>query len=452
MKVHIIASFSAFLMSFHKCFSQPTYESFKDLAIGWILTPGKKTVANIIRTLGTCARKSHDAYQDFFSKNKWNCDDVNKTLFSMLLMKLIPSGNKILLGGDDTLSKHCGKKIFGIGIFRDPVRSTAKHVSYTRAHNWVVLYLIFKVPILKNTYIAFPICSRLRPKQKTSKKKQKGRRVTPKTDQTMVDLMKEMVELVIGWIPGREFKLVTDGAYACLLGKLPEAVELVSKIRKDAKLFEPPAPHVPGLPGRPRKKGERLPSPEQVAQSNEIEWESITVTIYGKNVTLSYFTYQGLWYHVSKTDLIKILIVRDPKGHYEDHYYFTDDLDMPIKHMLEVIAARWSVEVANKEAKQMMGMEDPQARVEKAVKRQAPLAMMLLSLVKLWYFTEGYLIDQFQNQRDPWYLHKEGIPFSDMLRLLRYVSWNESIFEHSNLDPESQKILEPVIQLLSKVA
>ena len=121
----IIPTFACLFMAFTQCFSRPNYISFRDLAIGWLLTPGKKTVVNIMRTMGSSCGKSHDAYQKFFSKQKWEVDEVNKHLFGLIILKLLRFGT-ILLAGDDTLCKHHGTKIFGIGIFRDPVRSNTK--------------------------------------------------------------------------------------------------------------------------------------------------------------------------------------------------------------------------------------------------------------------------------------------------------------------------------------
>ncbi len=164
MEFAIISSFMLLLPEFQRCFTKPSYDLFKALAIGWLATPGRKTITNIVRTLGNTSTRSHDAYQEFFSENQWEPDQVSANLFLLILVKLL-AVDPIRLAGDDTLAKHFGRKIFGIGIFRDPVRSTEKHTSFTLAHNWVILYVLVKVPFVQNTYLALPVCSRLRPKQ-----------------------------------------------------------------------------------------------------------------------------------------------------------------------------------------------------------------------------------------------------------------------------------------------
>lgn len=454
MDFAIIASFALLLTEFQGCFTKPSFELFKALAIGWLVTPGRKTITNIVRTMGNTAPKSHDAYQNFFSENKWTTKAISEKLFALLLVKLLPTG-VIRLGGDDTLSKHFGRKIFGIGIFRDPVRSTDWHTSFTLAHNWVILYVLIKVPFVEFTWVALPVCSRLRPKHEPenkkhqSKSKKRKRRTAAKTDKTMVVLMKEMVEEIVSLAPHRQFIFVTDAGYATLLGQLPKQTTIVSRIRKDAKLFDLPA-ITPHKRGPHPKKGKLLPTPEQKAAS--ATWEPVDVVIYGTALTLSVCTYIALWYHVCKDQPILIVIVRDPKGKYKDQFFFTQDLKMPMADVLEIIASRWTVETANRELKQYLGMEQPQARLEQAVTRQAPFAMFLLSLVKLWYLTEGYLVDSFRDVKDPWYIHKNGLPLSDILRLLRCSYWADRIFTHSNFGQKQHEFLAQFIQFFSRAA
>lgn len=208
MDFAIISSFAFLLTEFQSCFTKPSFELLKTLAIGWLVPPGRKTIANIVRTLGNTSNRSHDAYQNFFSENKWTTKAITEKLFALILAKLLPIG-VVRLAGDDTLAKHFGRKIFGIGIFRDPVRSTNWHTSFTLAHNWVILYVLVKVPFVEFTWVALPVCSRLRPKHEPENKKHRGKkRTAAKTDKTIVALMKEMVEQIVNLAPHRRFIFV----------------------------------------------------------------------------------------------------------------------------------------------------------------------------------------------------------------------------------------------------
>ncbi len=65
-------------------------------------------------------------------------------------------------------------------------------------------------------------------------------------------------------LPGRALHLCGDGAYASLCGAGLPRVEVTSRMRRDAALYEAAPPRT-GKRGRPRLKGERLPTPPELA-------------------------------------------------------------------------------------------------------------------------------------------------------------------------------------------
>ena len=80
-------------------------------------------------------------------------------------------------------------------------------------------------------------------------------------------------------------------------------------------------------------------------------------------------------------------------------------------------AIRWSVEVFFRDSKQCLGFEEPQGWSRKAVERTTPLAMLLDTLVVLWFAQEGHRLWQPPTHR--WYPGKADPSFSDMLHTLR---------------------------------
>ena len=79
------------------------------------------------------------------------------------------------------------------------------------------------------------------------------------------------------------------------------------------------------------------------------------------------------------------MIVRDTSGKEKDDYFFTEDLSMDPARAVELYCSRWGIEEAIREAKQVMGFDEVQGWKERTVERQAPFALMLLSLAKAWY-------------------------------------------------------------------
>ena len=458
MNTSIVASFAEMLMPLLPCFTVPTQASFLTLASAWVLCSGPRTVTNLIRTAGPQAVKSHDAYQYFFSRAVWDMDGLWKVLFKLLMAALSPSGT-IRIAGDDTLLHHGGRVIYGAGVFRDAVRSKGSQTAFSRGHNWAFVCLLVRAPLLSDVYLALPIQARLRPKAKDEaaaapgKKGKRGKRARKAKPEgpTLVDLMAEMLATLASWAPEREFLFTADAAYASVAGRLPSNVQMVSRIRCDAAIYASAPPRT-GKQGRPRTKGERLPTPEQVAHDASTPWARTALTLYGQRVEPLLYVFEALWYEVCAERPVRIVCVRDPARQRPDAFFFSTDGQREGASILEEYSARWSVEPMVREAKQSMGIEGPQAQLRAAVERQAPFALMMLSLVKLWYVTRGYACDTEIEQCDPWYEHKKNLSFDDMLACLRRTSWRGWISSASTLRDDLHEILKPLIWQASKAA
>ncbi|MBU0638018.1 MAG: transposase, partial [Planctomycetes bacterium] len=59
------------------------------------------------------------------------------------------------------------------------------------------------------------------------------------------------------------------------------------------------------------------------------------------------------------------------------------------EQVLTWYARRWSIEETFHDAKGHLGFEEPQGWTRKAVERTAPTAMLLYSLIVLWFAAEG---------------------------------------------------------------
>src|SRR5438309_1379171 len=69
------------------------------------------------------------------------------------------------------------------------------------------------------------------------------------------------------------------------------------------------------------------------------------------------------------------------------------------------------------------GPIDLAARLPKAVQRTAPMALMIYSLMIVWFHKTGHQSVRFPSS--PWYRNKQEPSFADMLTTLRRVSYQE---------------------------
>ena len=97
--------------------------------------------------------------------------------------------------------------------------------------------------------------------------------------------------------------------------------------------------------------------------------------------------------------------------------------------------------------KQLLGLEDPANRKEKAVRRTAPMALVLYSLIVLWFHCDGQRQLQFPDR--PWYVRKCEPSFADLLTTLRRESWSENIRRLPWPSRLVEKYLDPMVEFLS---
>jgi hypothetical protein len=100
---------------------------------------------------------------------------------------------------------------------------------------------------------------------------------------------------------------------------------------------------------------------------------------------------------------------------------FTFDTQASTADVVARYAVRWSIEPANANGKQQMGVGQARNRLPKAVERTVPFGMLVQSLVIIWYALHGYHPDDVTTRRheQPWYDTKTEPSFEDMLTKLR---------------------------------
>ena len=149
------------------------------------------------------------------------------------------------------------------------------------------------------------------------------------------------------------------------------------------------------------------------------------MTLSGRDVTTHICTCRALWYTALRTHPVRVVVVRDPSGKRADEAFFCTDATVDPCFILEAYARRWTLEVTFHDAKQFLGLEDPQGQTPQAVLRTAPVALIVSALVLLWYADQGH------DQRvtgwlpRPWYRTKTAPSFLDMLTALRRAGWQQ---------------------------
>lgn len=86
-------------------FTHPTATRFTTLLAAALLTNRRRTVANVLRTLGDLAPGHRTSYQRVLSAAHWSALELGCALVRYLLDHLIPDG-PVSLVGDNTVDGH----------------------------------------------------------------------------------------------------------------------------------------------------------------------------------------------------------------------------------------------------------------------------------------------------------------------------------------------------------
>src|SRR6266496_1064011 len=454
--MELTRSFVGLLQEFACVFTVPTCPTFIALMTGWCLSFRHRYVTELIQSSSSTHDGHHSRFHRFFSQAAWVLDDLCRVLARLLVSTLAPTG-VIELAVDDTLCRKRGLTIYGTGMHHDPLISSRAMKLVSWGHDWVVICLLLRCPFWSPTKVwALPIAFRLyrnrqgltkgNKKQPHEKTKKASR---PPGYRTRPELALELICLVASWFPERQLMVSGDSAYGghSVLRHLPNNVGLISHVHPKGTLYEPAPPRQPGQKGAGRKKGKRLPTMTQWA-NDATPWRKLVFDQFGLHATLQVKTRQALYYKAGGTRLLSIVLVRDMLGKRPDQMFYCTNLDWDARTILGVYACRWSIEVTFENSKQLLGFEDPANRKPQAVARTAPMALVLYSLIVLWFHQHGHHQVEFPDR--PWYRRKREPSFADQLSTLRRLSWEEKSGGVGSKRSGQKKLLAQITEFVSR--
>jgi hypothetical protein len=398
------ASLMTLLAAFSPLFTAPSFRTFTMLACGFLAQPGKRTVCGMLAGAGLSRLWPHDRAHSFFSRARWSPDDLGIAAARLVISLLVPDGEPVEVLIDDTLLRRRGKKVWAASWFHDGSAQGPAKTGY--GNNWVVLAVRVRLPMISRP-VAVPAMAKLVIKGTSSASR--------------LWLARRMVTRLARELPGRRISVTADSAYAGReLKQLPDGVTWTTRLRANAALHALP-PARTGKRGRPPKKGDRLPSLAKIAAA--AAFSQVTVTRYGKTETIAIHAFTCLWYSVADTAPVTVILIRDKSKTGCDLALVTTEKALDIARVIERYAARWAIEVAIEDAKQLFGTGQARNRTARAVERTIPFMLACQAITVCWYATAGHHPADAEARRlnAPWYTAKTEPSTADMTAKLRRV-------------------------------
>jgi hypothetical protein len=227
-------------------------------------------------------------------------------------------------------------------------------------------------------------------------------------------------------------------------------VSLITRLRLDAALYDPAPPRQAGQNGRPRLKGARRPTLEQVLADPRTRWTKLTLTHWygGQKRVVEVCTATAVWYHTGLAPVaLRWVLIRDPQGEFDPQALLSTKLAHTPRQMLEWFVRRWTMEVTLEEARAHLGIETQRQWNELASGRTTPVLLGLYSLVTLMAQTlrqsEARAV-----RTTAWYV-KAQPTFSDAIAVVRRELWSHCHFSVSSAKPEVVEIPRSLFERLT---
>ena len=405
----VVEAWTDMLAEFAPCFTKPGQRRFAALLSGALLCERRPLVTEIVTALGI--QHQWRAVEAFVEEGSWPLQEVERKLADLAAGSGRWRGRQ-LWAVDDLKVLKSGKKIWGACSFHEYTSRSSNRPETVWAHNWVVCGALKLGPPQK----AFlPTSARLYARREQMPP---GESFRAKTE-LAVELLRNCARGLKG-----PHLAVFDGAYALSKTVQPlihppdgqPRIEILSRLRFDSRLYEPPLARQEGRRGRPRLWGGRLPAPGD-ADRWPGHWRRAEALVYGRARRIRYKVVLCQWHPAGAQARVHAFAFRID-GYQRPWYLVTSDLDLQAQDVVELYAARFAQEDAHRDLKQQLGLGACQGRLKNSVLRTFQLRLVAMTMLRALQ----ELLDAHQSapwwSKPPWYRQKQHGSLTDAKRLV----------------------------------
>ena len=408
------------LQPFSTLFQSRTWTKAQVLLVGAILAPRKRTITSALRVMGLSDDSGFAKYHHVLNRAAFSPLQLGRMLLLLLIRHLGRGDEPMVFGMDETIERRRGSRISALGVYCDAVRSSESHLVKTTGLRWISLMWLANIPWAHRTW-ALPILTALAPSEQYH-------REAGLPHKKITDWARQMILQLRRWLPNRHIVVVADRSYAALgllhfCQSLTHPVTFITRLRLDAALYEPPPLRLPGQIGRPRIKGQRLPSLIELLDRDDVNWDLVSVVWHDGTIrTLQLCSQTAHWYRWGRVPVpIRWVLIRDPLGQLSTQALLCTETGTDPVQIVQWFVLRWQMEVTFQEVRAHLGVETQRQWSDRAIARTTLLLLGLFS----WVTLAAKLLQTERVDRPrsaAWYAKTEPT-FIDAIALVRRHLW-----------------------------
>ena len=354
---------------------------------------------------------------------------------------------RIVAHMDDTILKKTGRKIPGTSWRRDPL-GPAFHTNFIWGQRFLQISLALPDQQGCCQSRAIPVdfhhCPTVKKPGKKSteqdhayyREQQKQLKLSRQGCERLDQLRSSLDDQGVG---NKQLVVSVDGSYTNkeVLKNLPERTTLIGRIRKDTKLYVPPEEQP--VKGRKRVYGQRLPTPEQIRQSDQYPWVQVKAWAAGKEHDFKVKVIRDiLWRSAGEKHHLQLVVIKplgyrltksSPILYREPAYLICTDPELNINELLQDYLWRWEIEVNIREEKTLLGCGQAQVRNPESVQSVPAFIAAMYALLLLATHRSLKSSNQKMLPRPKWYKKKQQKRHStgDIINNFRAQLWSKAI-------------------------
>lgn len=223
-----------------------------------------------------------------------------------------------------------------------------------------------------------------------------------------------------------------------VLKNLPEGVTLIGRIRKDTRLHKFPE-HSNNI-GRKKIYGDRIPTPEEIRQAANIEWQEVNGWVAGKEHTFNVKVVKDLrWENAGGNHNLQLVIIRPLRYrltkksrllYRNPAYLICTDTNLDVEKLIQAYLWRWEIEVNFRDEKTLFGSGKAQVRNEHSVENVPAFIAAIYSYLLIAAHKTYKKLDRKKIlPRPKWYPPKNNQRLStgEIINLLRSQLWAKAL-------------------------
>ena len=380
-------------------------EKVKNLAYGLLICFGRHTVSGMITGTGKQFTDWSSTYR-IFTKDRIQVNELFKVVTNIVVEH--QTNSSFIFGHlDDTLIRKTGKKIPGTSWKRDPL-GPPFHTNFV----WGQRFLQISLSLANNSTncqsraipVDFHHCpTPTKPKKNASKEEIDAFKKSQKELKLTLQASLRINELrnILDKSDAKDMHLIlsVDGSYTNdqVLKNLPKKTTIIGRIRKDASLFS--LPTTINTNGRKKVYGDKIDTPEEVRQNEDIPWIKVDAWAAGKTHCFNVKIIKSVkWKHAGQSHTLQLVIIR-PLGYRlskgakmlyrQPAYLICTDNELDINILLQAYLWRWEIEVNFRDEKTIMGCGQAQVRNINATKNLPAFTTAVYSIMHLAAYKEN---------------------------------------------------------------